>query len=54
MARILDIIKPPPARQSQNLHGGLGIVMDDLISTLYALAANHAIWFLYLHFTRKA
>jgi phosphatidylglycerophosphatase A len=41
--RVLDIIKPPPARQSQQLHGGVGIVMDDMISSLYALAVNHAI-----------
>ncbi|MCE9612708.1 MAG: phosphatidylglycerophosphatase A [Lentisphaerae bacterium] len=44
VTRILDIIKPPPARQSQSLAGGLGIVMDDLLSSLYALAANHGIW----------
>jgi phosphatidylglycerophosphatase A len=42
--RILDIIKPPPARQAQELVGGLGIVTDDLISSLYALAVNHALW----------
>ena len=42
--RVLDIIKPPPARQAQNLHGGLGIVIDDVISSLYALLLNHGIW----------
>jgi phosphatidylglycerophosphatase A len=41
--RILDIIKPAPARQSQGLTGGLGIVMDDLISSLYALGVNHLV-----------
>ncbi len=44
--RLLDIIKPPPARQAQDLVGGVGIVMDDLISSLYALLINHAIWYL--------
>ena len=44
--RVLDIIKPPPARQAQDLVGGIGIVMDDFISSLYALGINHAIWFL--------
>jgi len=50
VTRLMDIIKPAPARQSQNLRGGLGIAMDDLISTLYALAVNHGIWMLYLRF----
>ena len=44
--RILDIVKPPPARQAQDLVGGIGIVMDDFISSLYALGINHAIWYL--------
>ncbi len=39
--RVLDIIKPPPARQSQALGGGTGIVVDDVVSGLYALALNH-------------
>jgi len=43
--RVLDIVKPPPARRAQTMHGGLGIVMDDVISSLYALGANHAIYF---------
>jgi phosphatidylglycerophosphatase A len=44
--RLLDIIKPPPALQAQDLVGGIGIVMDDVISSLYALGINHAIWYL--------
>jgi phosphatidylglycerophosphatase A len=40
----MDIIKPPPARQLQALRGGWGIVADDVMSSLYALAVNHAIW----------
>lgn len=42
--RVMDIIKPPPARQAQNLQGGLGIVLDDVASSLYALALNHVFW----------
>ncbi|OGV67387.1 MAG: hypothetical protein A2498_14040 [Lentisphaerae bacterium RIFOXYC12_FULL_60_16] len=42
--RILDIIKPPPARQIQQMHGGAGIVLDDLISTAYTLGINHLLW----------
>ena len=43
--RVLDIVKPPPAFQAQNLIGGVGIVMDDVISSIYALGINHAIWY---------
>lgn len=39
--RILDIIKPPPARQSENLKGGWGIMMDDVISGFYTLIIMH-------------
>ena len=34
--RILDIWKPFPAKQAQNLPGGWGIVLDDVISSIYA------------------
>ena len=44
--RIFDIVKPPPARGLQNLPGGLGIVIDDFLSCLYALATNHLIFWL--------
>jgi phosphatidylglycerophosphatase A len=36
--RVFDVIKPPPARQSQRFRGGIGVVIDDLIAGLYALA----------------
>jgi phosphatidylglycerophosphatase A len=42
--RLMDIAKPPPARQLQRLKGGAGVVIDDVIASLYALALNHAIW----------
>lgn len=35
--RVLDIIKPFPARQMEKLHGGLGIMMDDVVAGIYAL-----------------
>lgn len=34
--RILDIVKPPPARGLQRIGGGLGILIDDLIVGVYA------------------
>ncbi len=41
--RILDIIKPFPARTSENLKAGLGIMMDDVISGFYTLIILHLI-----------
>jgi phosphatidylglycerophosphatase A len=41
--RTLDIIKPFPARKSESLHGGLGIMMDDIISGIYSLIIVHLI-----------
>lgn len=35
--RLFDITKPPPARQLERLHGGAGIVLDDVAAGLYAL-----------------
>jgi phosphatidylglycerophosphatase A len=34
--RIFDIFKPAPARQFDNMRGGGGIMMDDVIAGLYA------------------
>ena len=33
--RILDIAKPPPARQLESLPGGWGIVADDVVAGIY-------------------
>jgi phosphatidylglycerophosphatase A len=41
--RIFDIIKPFPARQSQDIKGGLGIMLDDLIAGFYSLIILHLI-----------
>jgi phosphatidylglycerophosphatase A len=35
--RLFDIAKPQPARKLQDMHGGLGIVLDDLVAGGYAL-----------------
>ena len=34
--RVFDILKPPPARASQRLAGGVGFMVDDLIAGAYA------------------
>lgn len=35
--RIFDVTKPFPARASQRVPGGIGVMVDDLIAGLYAL-----------------
>jgi phosphatidylglycerophosphatase A len=36
--RVFDVVKPPPAGASQRLPGGVGVMIDDVIAGLYALA----------------
>ncbi|MFZ0396060.1 MAG: phosphatidylglycerophosphatase A [Terracidiphilus sp.] len=45
--RLLDVTKPPPARQLERLPGGWGIVFDDVAAGLYAwgVAALLRLWF---------
>lgn len=48
VSRACDILKPWPARGLQACHGGFGIVIDDVVASLYALGINWAIyWFVY-------
>jgi phosphatidylglycerophosphatase A len=35
--RVFDILKPWPARQLERLHGGAGIMLDDVAAGFYAL-----------------
>lgn len=39
--RALDIIKPYPARTSEKLPGGFGIMIDDVISGFYTVVIVH-------------
>jgi len=34
--RFFDIVKPYPARKLESLHGGLGIMLDDVVAGIYA------------------
>ena len=45
--RLLDIWKPPPARQFDRMHGGTGIVMDDVAAGVYGALVLFAagVWF---------
>jgi phosphatidylglycerophosphatase A len=44
--RILDITKPFPANRAQNISGGMGIMLDDLIAGIY----TNIILQIYLYF----
>lgn len=44
--RALDIIKPFPAKQAEDLHGGFGIMMDDVLAGIYGNILLHG--FVYL------
>lgn len=41
--RLLDIVKPFPARRLQEVPGGWGILLDDLVAGVYALAIMQAV-----------
>jgi len=40
-SRVLDVVKPPPARQLERLPGGWGVLADDLCASLYAAVLLH-------------
>jgi len=44
--RVFDILKPPPIRNLQKFHGGVGIMLDDILA---GIIANLLIQFI-LHF----
>lgn len=39
--RLLDVIKPPPARRVETLRGASGIMADDLVAAAYAACLLH-------------
>jgi phosphatidylglycerophosphatase A len=46
--RFFDILKPFPIRLiDRRCHGGLGIVLDDLLAGVYALACIHLLLYLF-------
>jgi len=44
--RAYDILKPPPARDLEDLPGGWGIVADDLVAAMYTLLTLKILSFL--------
>jgi len=45
--RVFDILKPPPARQFDRMHGGFGIMMDDVAAGVYALIVMQILRLIY-------
>ena len=44
--RVLDVVKPWPARQMENLHGGVGVMADDAMAAVYGNAVMWlAVWY---------
>jgi phosphatidylglycerophosphatase A len=42
--RLFDIVKPPPVRGLESLHGGLGVMLDDLAAGVYANLVGQVLW----------
>lgn len=42
--RVLDILKPPPARQLERIPGGWGIVLDDVAAGVIGHLLLRAAW----------
>lgn len=42
--RILDILKPPPAKRMEKLTGSLGIMFDDIVAAIYTNLALQVIF----------
>jgi phosphatidylglycerophosphatase A len=46
--RLFDIVKPFPVSWfDQRIHGGIGIMMDDVIAGIYALISLQLLWLLF-------
>ena len=48
--RLVDIVKPWPARGLQRIEGGLGVVIDDFFANLWSLGINWGIWLAYCRY----
>ena len=45
--RVMDVVKPPPARKVECLPGGLGVMIDDVIAGIYTcLILQVCLWYL--------
>ena len=48
--RFFDIVKPYPARRFEGLHGGLGIMADDLVAGVYGAAVTAVLIVVFRYF----
>jgi phosphatidylglycerophosphatase A len=46
--RLFDVIKPPPGRRLEKLHGGWGILLDDVAAGVYANVVGQVIFRVFL------
>jgi phosphatidylglycerophosphatase A len=44
--RALDVFKPFPARQLEDLHGGFGVMSDDAMAAIYGNVLLHGAYYL--------
>ncbi len=52
--RFFDIRKISPAKEMESLHGGMGIMLDDLVAGAYSCAALHFLMYLVASFGASA
>lgn len=45
--RVCDVIKPPPARQLEQLHGGWGVMSDDFMAGVWGLVITRLLAWLF-------
>ena len=48
--RVFDIVKPFPINKLQDLSGGLGVVADDLVASIFAWICNLILFFIFSSF----
>lgn len=44
--RVFDILKPFPIKQLEEIHGGLGIMLDDIVAGVYAMICCYLIFYI--------
>jgi len=49
--RIFDIIKPPPAKKLQALHGSIGVMLDDVVAAFYTIIVLFIVNFLFCNYS---
>ena len=50
VSRLLDYVKPPPARLMESVPGGAGMVLDDIVTNCYTLLLG---WALFIYVLRR-